>query len=160
MRSESRHLLWTRQIQNAFSYPPAHHILCPPNSGCSSSKRSWTDSATRRRNLRWCFLWDCFKVAGNSVCSTPVGRLARISFSYTNADLHRTGDNRFRLPVPIDAYNGTQTAIAFGPSCPQQALTLPIPEGLAQDAVDYIVNSIYGVVIPDSEDCKLQTSLI
>ncbi|KAI0791004.1 carotenoid ester lipase precursor [Abortiporus biennis] len=31
-----------------------------------------------------------------------------------------TGDLRFRLPVPNDAYTGSHSAIAFGPACPQQ----------------------------------------
>ncbi|OCH92823.1 carotenoid ester lipase precursor [Obba rivulosa] len=64
-----------------------------------------------------------------------------------------TGDLRFRLPQPNDPYNGTHTATAFGPSCPQQALTLPLPSGLASDAIDFIVNSVFQVVTPSNEDC-------
>ncbi|THH17257.1 hypothetical protein EW146_g3519 [Bondarzewia mesenterica] len=63
------------------------------------------------------------------------------------------GDLRFRLPQPNGPYTGTQTASTYGPACPQQAITLPIPAGLVQDAVDFIVNSIYGVILPASEDC-------
>jgi len=32
-------------------------------------------------------------------------------------------------------------------------LSLPIPAGLAQDAIDYLVNGIFQAVFPDSEDC-------
>ncbi|KAI0044198.1 carotenoid ester lipase precursor [Auriscalpium vulgare] len=63
------------------------------------------------------------------------------------------GDLRFRLPQPNNPYTGTHTVEAFGPSCPQQAVTLPIPETLAQDAVDFLVNTIYDAIFPDSEDC-------
>ncbi|KAI0060458.1 carotenoid ester lipase precursor [Artomyces pyxidatus] len=63
------------------------------------------------------------------------------------------GDLRFRLPQANKPYTGVQTATAFGPSCPQQSFTLPIPGVLAQEAVDFLVNSIYDIVIPDSEDC-------
>lgn len=63
------------------------------------------------------------------------------------------GDLRFRLPQPISSYNGSFTVTSFGPACPQQSVDLPIVSGLAQDAIDYIVNSIYGLVFPDDEDC-------
>lgn len=42
----------------------------------------------------------------------------------------------------------------MAPSCPQQDVTLPIPNDLAQEAVDAILNTIYGVIFPDSEDCE------
>ncbi|ETW78802.1 Esterase/lipase/thioesterase [Heterobasidion irregulare TC 32-1] len=64
-----------------------------------------------------------------------------------------TGDLRFRLPKTIDPYTGTQTVSAFGPACPQQEITLPINNALAQDAIDFIVNELYSVVSPSSEDC-------
>lgn len=66
----------------------------------------------------------------------------------------RTGDLRFRLPETILAYNGSYDASDFGPSCPQQAVRLPILTGLPAEAVDYVVNSIYDVVLPDDEDCE------
>lgn len=56
--------------------------------------------------------------------------------------------------MTIPAYNGTRTATAFGPACPQQALTLPILTGLGEDAVNFILNSVYGTAFQDSEDCK------
>ncbi|SJL07135.1 related to Lipase 4 [Armillaria ostoyae] len=64
-----------------------------------------------------------------------------------------TGDRRFRLPETHPAYNGSYDASAFGPSCPQQAVKLPILTGLPAEAVDYLVNSIYNAVLPDDEDC-------
>ncbi|KAJ6554988.1 Alpha/Beta hydrolase protein [Mycena vulgaris] len=63
------------------------------------------------------------------------------------------GDLRFRLPVPIPAYTGTHAAIAMGLACPQQEIDLPILTGLPAEVVDEVVNSIFGLVFPDSEDC-------
>ncbi|KAF9488947.1 lipase [Pleurotus eryngii] len=64
-----------------------------------------------------------------------------------------TGDRRFRLPVPIPPYTGTVQATAFGSACPQQSARLPLPDGLASDVVDLIVNTAYKAVFPDNEDC-------
>ncbi|KAF9478210.1 carotenoid ester lipase precursor [Pholiota conissans] len=63
------------------------------------------------------------------------------------------GDLRYRLPQTIPAYNGTYSATSYGPSCGQQAIDLPILTGLVADAVDYVTNSIFGQIFPDSEDC-------
>ncbi|KAF8158420.1 carotenoid ester lipase precursor [Crassisporium funariophilum] len=63
------------------------------------------------------------------------------------------GDLRYRLPQTIPAYNGSYDATNFGLSCGQQAIELPIVQGLVGDAANYIVNSIFGQVFPDSEDC-------
>ncbi|KAI0354803.1 carotenoid ester lipase precursor [Trametes cingulata] len=63
------------------------------------------------------------------------------------------GDLRFNLPVAVDPYTGTHTATAFGPSCPQQAINFDLPSTLAEDAVNFIVNSIFQVVFPADEDC-------
>ncbi|KAL0960577.1 hypothetical protein HGRIS_005611 [Hohenbuehelia grisea] len=63
------------------------------------------------------------------------------------------GDRRFRLPEPIPAYSGSLKATSFGPSCPQQAVDLPLPKGLADDVVDLLVNTAFKIVFPDSEDC-------
>ncbi|KAJ7046421.1 Alpha/Beta hydrolase protein [Mycena alexandri] len=63
------------------------------------------------------------------------------------------GDLRFRLPVANSAYNGTHSATAFGPGCPQQAVTLPILTGLPEEVIDDVVNSIFGTVFPSAEDC-------
>ncbi|KAG5638889.1 hypothetical protein H0H81_008948 [Sphagnurus paluster] len=63
------------------------------------------------------------------------------------------GDLRFRLPQPIPAYTTNFAASSFGLSCPQQAISLPIVSGLAAEAANLIVNSIFGTILPDSEDC-------
>ncbi|KAJ6584319.1 alpha beta-hydrolase [Mycena capillaripes] len=63
------------------------------------------------------------------------------------------GDLRFRLPVPVPAYTGTQTVNAFAPACPQQAVKLPVLTGLPEEVIDYIANSAFGVLFPSAEDC-------
>ncbi|PPQ85181.1 hypothetical protein CVT25_004188 [Psilocybe cyanescens] len=63
------------------------------------------------------------------------------------------GDLRYRLPQSIPPYNGSHDATNFGPSCGQQAVDLPIVQGLVADATDFLVNSIFGQIFPDSEDC-------
>ncbi|KAH9480374.1 Lipase 1 [Psilocybe cubensis] len=63
------------------------------------------------------------------------------------------GDLRYRLPQAIPPYNGSHDATKFGPSCGQQAIDLPIVQGLVADAADFLVNSIFGQIFPDSEDC-------
>ncbi|KAH9891908.1 carotenoid ester lipase precursor [Cubamyces lactineus] len=63
------------------------------------------------------------------------------------------GDLRFNLPVAVDPYTGTHTVTAFGQSCPQQAINLDLPSEVVSDAVNFILNSVYGVVVPSSEDC-------
>uniref|UniRef100_A0A0W0FQU9 Carboxylic ester hydrolase n=2 Tax=Moniliophthora roreri TaxID=221103 RepID=A0A0W0FQU9_MONRR len=64
-----------------------------------------------------------------------------------------TGNRRFRLPEPIPTYGTSSSALSMGPACPQQAVKLPILQGLPADAVNFIVNSIYAAVFPDDEDC-------
>ncbi|KAL9714101.1 hypothetical protein Ac2012v2_002410 [Leucoagaricus gongylophorus] len=63
------------------------------------------------------------------------------------------GNLRFRLPEPIHAYNGSIDATSYGPTCPQQKLTLPILEGLPAQVVDDIVNTVFTALFPDDEDC-------
>ncbi|KAJ7119783.1 Alpha/Beta hydrolase protein [Mycena epipterygia] len=63
------------------------------------------------------------------------------------------GDLRFRLPQTVPAYTGAHTATAFGPACPQQEVVLPVLTGLADDVVDFVVNSAFGVLFPSAEDC-------
>ncbi|KAJ3729396.1 Alpha/Beta hydrolase protein [Lentinula raphanica] len=63
------------------------------------------------------------------------------------------GPLRFNLPQPIPSYNTSFSATSMGPACPQQAVDLPILTGLAAETVDFIVNSIYGFIFPDDEDC-------
>ncbi|KAJ3567939.1 hypothetical protein NP233_g6036 [Leucocoprinus birnbaumii] len=66
-----------------------------------------------------------------------------------------TGNLRFRLPQPVPAYNGTIDATAYGPSCPQQAFTLPILTGLPQEIVDDLVNGVFSAIFPTDEDCGI-----
>ncbi|KAJ8521688.1 hypothetical protein ONZ45_g1643 [Pleurotus djamor] len=63
------------------------------------------------------------------------------------------GTRRFRLPEPIPAYTGNIKATHFGPSCPQQAFKLPLPDGLTSETTDLLINTIFKVAFPDSEDC-------
>ncbi|KAH8079814.1 Alpha/Beta hydrolase protein [Cristinia sonorae] len=63
------------------------------------------------------------------------------------------GDLRFRLPVASDPYTGPHSAANFGAACPQQDFKLPLTPGLAAEAVDFIVNTFYGLITPDAEDC-------
>ncbi|KAJ3486538.1 hypothetical protein NLI96_g4178 [Meripilus lineatus] len=64
-----------------------------------------------------------------------------------------TGDLRFRLPVSNDPYTGTPVATSYGPACPQQEFKLPLPDGVVTDAIDFLVNKVYNVITPSSEDC-------
>ncbi|PIL35136.1 hypothetical protein GSI_02925 [Ganoderma sinense ZZ0214-1] len=64
-----------------------------------------------------------------------------------------TGNLRFNLPAAVDPYNGTHAVTSFGPACPQQAVTLPVVSGLVQEVVDLILNGVYQVITPSSEDC-------
>ncbi|KAF9453334.1 alpha/beta-hydrolase [Macrolepiota fuliginosa MF-IS2] len=63
------------------------------------------------------------------------------------------GNLRFRLPQPVPAYNRSFSATAFGPSCPQQKFVIPVLKGLPQVIADDLINGIYSVVTPSSEDC-------
>ncbi|KAH9030331.1 carotenoid ester lipase precursor [Lactarius pseudohatsudake] len=62
------------------------------------------------------------------------------------------GDLRFRLPKEFGSYVGKHNATAFGLSCPQQAATLAVPDGLPQETVGYL-SIISGTPIIDGEDC-------
>ena len=66
------------------------------------------------------------------------------------------GKLRYNLPQSISPYVGNYDATKFGLACPQQAITIPAVPDLASPVVDFIANSIYGRVFPDSEDCKLK----
>ncbi|RDX48880.1 carotenoid ester lipase precursor [Lentinus brumalis] len=63
------------------------------------------------------------------------------------------GDLRFNLPVAVEPYTGTHVATSFGPACPQQAFDFPELSGLAENATNFIVNSIFQVIEPSAEDC-------
>ncbi|KAI9442992.1 Alpha/Beta hydrolase protein [Lactarius indigo] len=66
------------------------------------------------------------------------------------------GNLRFRHPQSPDPYDGTHNATAYGLSCPQQATTLAIPNGLPQQTLEYFA-SLFGngttTPIQDGEDC-------
>ncbi|EIW81508.1 alpha beta-hydrolase [Coniophora puteana RWD-64-598 SS2] len=66
------------------------------------------------------------------------------------------GSLRFQLPQSLTSYNASFSATAYGPACPQQAISIPLPSVLPADAVtaiDNLTNWLYGVVTPSSEDC-------
>ncbi|OAX38437.1 alpha beta-hydrolase [Rhizopogon vinicolor AM-OR11-026] len=64
-----------------------------------------------------------------------------------------TGNLRFQLPQPIPSYNTSFSATAYGPACPQQPPTIPIPPGLPAETIDYVTSAIYNTLVPSSEDC-------
>jgi acetylcholinesterase len=78
---------------------------------------------------------------------------ARFTVIFSDLMYCSLGNLRFNLPQPIQPYTGTKTVASYGSACPQQALTLPIVSGLAQEAIDYLANTIFGVVFPSDEDC-------
>ncbi|KAH9060192.1 carotenoid ester lipase precursor [Lactarius vividus] len=71
------------------------------------------------------------------------------------AFIDRVGKLRFHLPQAPDPYVGTHNATAYGLSCPQQATTLALPNGLPQQTLEYFT-SLFGngtTTIQDGEDC-------
>ncbi|KIY52465.1 alpha/beta-hydrolase [Fistulina hepatica ATCC 64428] len=80
------------------------------------------------------------------------------SISYYLAELSsrrsRTGDLRFRLPESIDGYSEDFDATSYSPACAQQSVSVPLPSGIISEVTDYIVDTLYADVFPDSEDCK------
>ena len=69
----------------------------------------------------------------------------------------RTGNLRFQLPQPFSSYNTSFSATAYGPSCPQQNITIPIPPGLPATTLAYLTNSTsasFPATGNTSEDCK------
>jgi len=74
-----------------------------------------------------------------------------LEYSSTPCHFISTGNNRFRQPVPIPEYTTSFDASTMGPACPQQAITLPLPDGIPTDIVSSIVS---GAVFTDDEDCE------
>ncbi|KAG8214916.1 Alpha/Beta hydrolase protein [Butyriboletus roseoflavus] len=64
-----------------------------------------------------------------------------------------TGSLCFQLPQTLPLYNTSFSAMAYGPTCPQQAFALPLPSGLPAETVDGVTNLTYSLVIPSAEDC-------
>ncbi|KAF8272602.1 Alpha/Beta hydrolase protein [Lactarius quietus] len=63
------------------------------------------------------------------------------------------GDLRFRHPQAHGPYAGIHDATSFGLSCPQQASTVPIPNGLPDPTIAYLELSSTNGTIQDGEDC-------
>ncbi|KAH9073423.1 carotenoid ester lipase precursor [Lactarius deliciosus] len=66
------------------------------------------------------------------------------------------GDLRFHLPQAPGPYVGTHNATAYGLSCPQQATTLALPDGLPQQTLD-LLSGVLGTgttiqEVPDGEE--------
>ncbi|KIY72788.1 carotenoid ester lipase precursor [Cylindrobasidium torrendii FP15055 ss-10] len=88
---------------------------------------------------------------GGSVVGTRTGAVDKfLGIPFGKAPV---GDLRFNLPEAVDAYSGTIDATSYGPSCPQQALKLPLLDGLPAETVEHILNSIFNAVLPSDEDC-------
>lgn len=68
---------------------------------------------------------------------------------------YRTGDLRFRLPVPVDPYEGTYNATAYGFSCVQQSSALPNLTGVNPVALVDLSNFVPQPFTQDDEDCWL-----
>ena len=66
----------------------------------------------------------------------------------------RVGDLRFRHPQAHDPYVGIHNATVFGLSCPQQATTLPIPNGFPEQTIDYLELLDGPGPTLDGEDCE------
>ncbi|KAM5540838.1 hypothetical protein V8D89_005482 [Ganoderma adspersum] len=65
-----------------------------------------------------------------------------------------TGDLRFRLPAPNDAYNGTHEVIAYGPSCPQLSSSLtPNILKLPLTTTSFVLTEWNRPVSTTDEDC-------
>ncbi|KAF8917031.1 carotenoid ester lipase precursor [Mucidula mucida] len=66
-----------------------------------------------------------------------------------------TGDLRFQLPQPVDAYKGAFNASVFGPACPQQSGPYPGPYANASDLPTEVaaIFTAYSTGVPSDEDC-------
>ncbi|KAF9254184.1 carotenoid ester lipase precursor [Marasmius fiardii PR-910] len=64
-----------------------------------------------------------------------------------------TGNQRFRPPQPISPYTGSINATSTKPACPQQKQSVPLPDGLPKEVLDFILDIIEVEDTPDSEDC-------
>ena len=67
----------------------------------------------------------------------------------------RTGDLRFRLPVPNSPYTGNVDATQFGSPCSQQLTNITIPDTLSKNVSD-VITGLTGRIfspMPGSENC-------
>jgi carboxylesterase type B len=63
------------------------------------------------------------------------------------------GNNRLRLPKPIEAYHGFKSASSFGPACPQHGMTpVKFPPGVSTSLPGL---TDYPEIKDVSEDCTL-----
>lgn len=86
---------------------------------------------------------------GDATTTAGVDRFLGIPFAEPPV-----GNLRFALPVANPPYNATtHTVTSFGPACFQQDITLPLASGLAAEAVNWIINSVYAIIEPAAEDC-------
>lgn len=89
------------------------------------------------------------RAAPPPVASIAQGRVSGISQNGVEAYLGipyaapPTGENRWRAPQPVPAWQGTRAADAYGPSCPQAI----VPDGFGPWTQEYVPSG------PTSEDC-------
>ncbi|KAH9475407.1 putative secreted lipase [Psilocybe cubensis] len=70
------------------------------------------------------------------------------------------GNLRYHLPQPITYMNGSYDAKKYGPSCGQQSVGLPLLSGLTAEAVNYVINSIFGQVFPTMKIVSLTVNVV
>ncbi|KAF9265365.1 carotenoid ester lipase precursor [Marasmius fiardii PR-910] len=86
-----------------------------------------------------------------TVTGVTEGRVARfLGIPYAQPPI---GDRRFRSPEPITPYTGSIDATSTKPACPQQQDSVPIPDGIVKEVLDFIVHTLEAADTPDSEDC-------
>ncbi|KAJ8520925.1 hypothetical protein ONZ45_g2284 [Pleurotus djamor] len=88
-----------------------------------------------------------------TVTGTQFGRVYRyLGIPFAQPPTH---DRRFRKPVPIAPYSENFNAFTYGKACPQQDIQLDLPGllGLADNIVDFLVNTAWRVALEESEDC-------
>lgn len=88
-------------------------------------------------------------------CSSSVSTLHSLALYVPTVCLNSLGPLRFSLPFANAPYSGAYDASKYGPSCPQQIGDLPLlPEGSASDIATFVTATVYGVALPDDEDCE------
>lgn len=133
--------------------PIAVFVLHPSFSGLRSGLSS-CDKVGQCR-CYWYYRWKDAQVPWNTFCPAAVNISV---FVHANrvVTLNRTGDLRFQLPQPVDAYKGAFNASVFGPACPQQSGPYPGPYANASDLPTEVaaIFTAYSTGIPSDEDCR------